>query len=107
MPVPDSGTVSGLPGALDVTCSDPLAAPAAVGSNCTLTVHEAPAPRDVPQVLVCANEPLTASCEIDTELLPGLVTLTCWALLSCPVTSSPNGRLDGEAVSAAWVPPPE
>src|ERR1700679_3236605 len=100
MPVPDSDTVSGLLGALDVTCSDPLAAPVAVGANFRLTVHEALAPSDVPQVLVCANGPVTASCEIDTELLPGLVTVTVCAADVWPTTSLPNATLDGDAVSA-------
>ena len=40
VPVPDSATVSGLPGALLATDRVPLAEPAAVGVNVTLTVQE-------------------------------------------------------------------
>src|SRR6202012_5761271 len=39
VPVPDSATVSGLPGSLEATDRVPLAAPAAVGANLTLTVQ--------------------------------------------------------------------
>src|ERR1700678_745151 len=35
-----------------------------------------------------------------TALLLGLVTVTVWAVLSWPVASFPNDRLDGEAVRA-------
>jgi hypothetical protein len=64
-PVPDSATVSGLPAALDATVREPLAAPAAVGSKVTVTVHDPLARIEAPQVLVWANGPLTASCDTD------------------------------------------
>ena len=74
--MPDSATVSGLLGALDATVRLPEAAPVTVGANATLTVHEPPAAIELPQVLVCVNGPLTASCETDTAVLFGLDTVT-------------------------------
>jgi hypothetical protein len=71
-----------------------------VGSNLTLTVQDPPAGREEGQVLVCANAPLMLTEETVTAVLLGLVTVTVWAVLSCPVASFPNDRLDGEAVRA-------
>jgi hypothetical protein len=53
VPLPVSGTVCGLPGALSVTESVPLSAPEIVGVKVTVMVQLAPAFRLVPQVLVC------------------------------------------------------
>src|SRR3954447_1862879 len=51
-PVPDSATVAGLLVALLVIVSEPVRVPDAVGRKLTLTVQEAPAAIEVPQVLV-------------------------------------------------------
>ena len=56
-PVPDSATVVGLFVALLVTVSVPVRVPEAVGRKLTLTVQDAPAAIDVPQVLVCGKSP--------------------------------------------------
>src|SRR5271170_2027963 len=108
-PVPVRATVSGLPGALLLTDSVPVAAPAAVGANCTPTVQEAPAASEVPQLFDSLNGPVTPIDDIDTALVPGLVTVTdCDALVE-PTFSLPNDSLDGEAVRAVPVgpvPPP-
>ncbi|HYZ52078.1 MAG TPA: hypothetical protein VE733_01000, partial [Streptosporangiaceae bacterium] len=77
----------------------PEAAPAAVGVNVTLTVQDAPAAIEDPQVFVSANGPLA---EIDDTLavaLPVLVTVTVLAALVDPTTWLPKDRDAGEAVS--------
>ncbi len=76
-PVPDSPTVSGLPGALRRdrrACRWPR--PAAVGANDTLTVHEPPAAIEPPQVLVWLNGPLTLTEIAEAAIVPGFDTVT-------------------------------
>ena len=80
-PVPDSATVVGLLVALLVTVSVPVRVPDAVGRKLTLTVQEAPAAIDVPQVLVCGKSPLTETPETVAAAVPVLVTVTAWAAL--------------------------
>ena len=107
--MPDSATVSGLPGALLLTDRVPVAAPAAVGANVTPTVQEAPAASEVPQLLDSPNGPVTPIDDIETALVPGLVTVTDCDELVEPTFSLPNDSLDGDAVSAVPVgpvPPP-
>ena len=104
--MPDSATVSGLPGALLFTESLPLADPAAVGANDTLTVQEAPAASDVPQLFDSPNGPVTPIEDIDTALLPGLDTVTDCAELVEPTAVLPNQTLDGDADSALAPPLP-
>ena len=98
-PVPDSATVSGLPGALVATDSVPVWLPPLVGANLTLTVQEPPAAIELPQVLVWLNGPLTLTEETEAALLPGFDTVTVCAALVDPDATSPNDRLDGDAVS--------
>src|ERR1700678_216948 len=108
-PVPVSATVSGLPGALLLTDSVPVADPAAGGANVTPTGQEAPAASDVPQLFDSPNGPVTPIDDIETALLPGLVTVTDCDELVEPTFSLPNDSLDGEAVRAVPVgpvPPP-
>jgi hypothetical protein len=100
VPVPDSATVSGLPGALLFTDSVPVAAPAAVGANDTLTAQDAPAASDVPQLLDSLNGPVTPIDDIDAAVLPGLDTVTDCAELVEPTAVLPNETLDGDADSA-------
>ena len=97
--MPDRATVSGLPVALLATVRLPVAAPPAVGVNVTLTVQDAPAASEDPQVFVCANG---APAETDDRLavaVPVLVTVTVWAALADPTAWLPNDRDAGEAVS--------
>jgi hypothetical protein len=98
-PVPDSATVSGLPGALLATDSEPVSGPPLVGENLTLTVQDEPAAIEPPQLLVWLNGPVMPIEETDAALLPGLVTVTGWAALVDPEFTSPNDRLVGDAVS--------
>jgi hypothetical protein len=105
VPVPDSATVSGLPGALLLTDSVPVADPAAVGANVTLTVQEPPAAMELPQVLVWLNGPLTLTEDTDAAVLPGLDTVTVCAALVDPVAWLPNDTLDGDADRG--LPPPD
>jgi hypothetical protein len=105
VPVPDNPNVSGLPGALDATDSVPLAAPAAVGANDTLTVHDPPPAIELPQVLVWPNGPLTLTEDTEAATVPGFDTVTVWAALVDPTVALPNDRLDGDAVSGELVPP--
>ena len=107
VPVPDSATVSGLPGALLATDSVPLAAPLAVGAKVTRTVHDPPAAMEVPQVLVWANGPLTLTEETEAEPLPGFDTVTVCATLVDPTATLPNDRLDGDADRAVPLLPPQ
>jgi hypothetical protein len=108
VPVPDSATVSGLPGALLATDSVPDAAPVAVGANETLTVHDPLAAIEVPQVLVSLNGPVAPTDETDIAVLLGLDTVTVCAPLVDPTAWLPNDTLDGDAVRALGPvdPPP-
>ncbi len=108
-PVPDSATVSGLFGALLLTDRVPDAAPAAVGANVTLTVQEAPAASEVPQLFDSPNGPVTPIEDIDTARRPGVAD---------PSPSAPrwSSRRSGcrttrstatPSASRAGAPPPE
>ncbi|HEX3515497.1 MAG TPA: hypothetical protein VHT26_16005, partial [Trebonia sp.] len=104
--MPDSATVSGLPGALLFTDRVPLAEPAAVGANDTLTAQEAPAASDVPQLLVSLNGPVTPTEAIETAAEPGFDTVTVLAL-AAPTAVLPKDTLDGDAVSGEPAGPVE
>ena len=82
-----------------MTDSVPVADPAAVGANVTLTVQEAPAASEVPQLFDSPNGPVMPIEDIETAVVPGLVTVTDWAELVEPTFSLPNDSLDGDAVS--------
>src|SRR6185437_6146049 len=99
-PTPDNATVSGPPGALVVMVSVPAWPPPLAGANFTLTVQDPPAAIEEPQVLDWLNGPLTPTEETETAPLPGFATVTVCAVLVDPDATSPNARLDGEAVSA-------
>jgi hypothetical protein len=67
---------------LSVIVRVPLAEPAAVGVNVTLTVQLAPAASVAPQLLLSANAPVAAIALIARLALPELETVTaCAALL--------------------------
>ncbi len=97
--MPDSATVSGLPGALLLTDSVPVAAPAAVGANDTPTVQEAPAASEVPQLLDSLNGPVTPIEDIDTRAAARVGDRHRLRALVEPTVSLPNDTLDGDAVS--------
>src|ERR1700722_17630681 len=97
-PVPVRATVSGLPGALLLTESVPVADPAAVGANVTLTVQEAPAASEVPQLFDSPNGPVIPIDDIAAAADPPLLIVTVRAALVEPTFSLPNDSLDGDAV---------
>jgi hypothetical protein len=83
---------------LFVMDSTTVCVPPAVGENVTLTVQDAPAASELPQVLVCVYGPETATGEMVAAALPGLETVTDCAALVEPTFWSPNDRLDGDTV---------
>jgi hypothetical protein len=93
--------------ALLATVSFAEAEPAAVGLKVTLTVQDALAAIDVPQVLVSANGAPAETEETVAAALPVLVTVTVCAELVEPTASLPNANEAGDAVSVALPPPPE
>src|SRR2546423_1525863 len=99
-PVPERVTVCGLLGSESVSVSVPLRVPAAVGVKVTFTVQLTPAPRLVPQVLVCEKSPLAALEVKLTGLAVSLVTVTAWGALLLPTFCAANDRLLGETASA-------
>ena len=76
VPVPLIETVCGLPVALSVTETVPLALPVIVGAKLTLMVHELPAATLVPQLFVCVKPALVAIPEMVSVALPLLVSVT-------------------------------
>ena len=84
IPVPVKVTVCGLPAALSLTVSVPLATVAAVGEKVTLMVQEAPAANDEPQVLVLANGPVVLMPLIVRAEPPLFVKVATWAGLVEP-----------------------
>src|ERR1700754_3162053 len=78
-PLPDSGTVLVMPAA--VTVRFPAREPVAEGVNRTLTVQDAPAASDDPQVFVWLKSPDTATPETGAVPEPELVTVTVCAAL--------------------------
>jgi hypothetical protein len=76
VPVPLSETVCGLPFALSVTDTLPVALPIAVGEKLTLIVQEPPADRLEPQLLVSAKPALGTISEIVRAAPPVLVRIT-------------------------------
>jgi hypothetical protein len=105
-PVPESGIVKVEFEAVDVRVREPLALPAAEGSNATLKV--APWPEDkltgavIP--LKVKPVPLTATCEIVMLELPVLVTVSDSDLV-WPSVSLPKDKLDGLGLNAPVVSP--
>ena len=85
VPVPDRPTVNVLFDALDEMVRPPEYACAALGENVTDTEHEAPAARDVPQVLVSANGDAVPTEEIDAVAEPVFEIVTVCAALVEPV----------------------
>ena len=71
-----------------------------------LTVQDPFAAMEVPQLLVCANGPVTPIDDTDAAVVLGLETVTVCALLVDPTAWFPKDRLDGDADSGLLVPPP-
>jgi hypothetical protein len=101
-PVPDSGTVCGLSGALSVNVRVPVSAPNTVGVKMTFTVHLAAAARIVPHVLAeIAKLPLVAMLLILSEPAPLLVNVTVLAALVVLMATLPKLSAAGDNVTAA------
>jgi hypothetical protein len=82
------------------------AAPAVVGVKVTLTVQDAPAAIDEPQLLVCANGAPAVIEDTLAAALPVLATVTVCAAEVEPTGSLPKDSEEGDEVSVA-LPPPE
>jgi hypothetical protein len=76
VPVPLREMVCGLPAALSVTETVPLALPVIVGVKVTFTVQELPAARLDPQLLVSEKPELAVIPEIVSAAVPVFVTVT-------------------------------
>jgi hypothetical protein len=95
-PEPVSAADCGLLEALPVTVRLPLALPAVLGLKVTLMVHFAPAPKEFPQLLLCANGVLAVRLEIISFAVPVLVRVTFLTALVVPMAWFPNAKLVGE-----------
>jgi hypothetical protein len=106
-PLPTMLTVCGDVGALSVNVMLPVAAPVAVGANCTLNES------DCPPVSVFGNDsplmpkplPATVATLMTMFVVPVFVNSTFW-LPVCPTTTFPNVSADGEMAKPACVPVP-
>jgi len=99
-PVPLSEIVSGEPGALLVSKTDPVTLPEAVGVKTALNVELFPAliVNGVVMPLRLNPAPETWACEMVTMAVPVFVKLIVWELL-LPTVTLPKGALVGFAPS--------
>jgi hypothetical protein len=84
VPVPESETVCGLPGALSLIDSVPVRVPVAVGVKVTDIVQFAPAARDVVQAVVFAKSPVIVILMPVSGALPSEYRVTVCAGLVEP-----------------------
>ena len=110
VPVPDSDTDWGLPGALSVMEIVPSLEPELIGVNVTLIVQLVPSASELPQLLVCEKSPgfvpPTAMLVMVKVALPVLLSVTTFAELLVPSTWLGNTRLTGESDTAGAMPVP-
>ena len=104
--MPVSETVWGLLEAESVSVSVPLRVPVAVGEKVTETLQLAPAPREVPQLLLCAKSPLAATEVMVTAPDVPFETVTDFAVEVVPVCCEPKLRLMGETEKDPELPLP-
>lgn len=101
-------TVCGLPAALSLTLSAAVRVPLAVGLNVTLMLQLAPAPKELPQLWVCAKSPtlvpVIAIPLIVKVLVPTLVSVTVIAGLVVPMATVPKFRLVGKSFAVVAIP---
>jgi len=109
MPVPDSGTVRGLPVPLSVMVSVALLVPVEVGAKVTDIVHDAPAASDGPQRLASENwpglVPPSAAPLIVSVVEPPLVRVTTRGALAVLTAWFPNASDVGETVTGPLLLP--
>jgi len=96
VPLPVRETTCGLPVALSVTVTVPLAVPFTCGENVTEIVQLPATARLAPQVLVCANPLLAFMLVSVTVAVPVLVSVTVWAGLVVPLNCVLKVRLVGD-----------
>jgi hypothetical protein len=97
VPVPDSDTVCGLPGAFDATVMLPLRAPAASGLNATVTLQFEPA-TTTPQVLPTignSDAELDSTLVIVADAVPVLLIVICVPAVCTPTADEPRFALAG------------
>lgn len=106
-PLPTSATVCGEAGALSVNVMLPLAAPAAVGANCTLNDSDWPPVSVVGSVspLMPKPFPVTVATLMTISVVPVLVSCTVLVLV-WPTTTLLNVSAEGAIVKPACVPVP-
>ena len=80
-PIPLRPAPIGAAVALLVIDNRPVCEPPLVGEKVTVAVQDAPAASELPQLLVCANGPLTETDEMDIALCAGLLMVTLWPAL--------------------------
>ena len=109
MPVPESGTVCGLFGALSVIVMLPVRNPSCVGVNLTLIMQLAPAASVLPhgfELVTCAKSPLVAMLVMFSVAFPELVSVTFFPVEVVFTTVLPNISEVGTRVTAGPPPPP-
>jgi len=110
VPVPDSDTVCGLPGALSVTETAALLDPVADGRNVTLIVQLAPAAKLDPHVVVREKSPalvpVTVMLLIVMLEFPVFVRVVLRAVLVMFTAWTPNAREAGDRLAVGLVPVP-
>ncbi len=92
-PTPAKLTFEGLPGALCVIESVPLAVPAEVGVKVTFAVQLVLGARKLPQVVACANGPDTVVLLMNSVPVPVLLRVTGCGALLVPTSCPPNHKL--------------
>jgi hypothetical protein len=96
-PVPESGTVCGLFAALSVIVRLPVSGPSWVGVKVTLIVQLFPAASVLPQVvLFLAKSPLVAMLLMSSVTVATFLTVTIFAGLVMPTTTSPHASEVGD-----------
>lgn len=95
LPVPESATLCGLPGALSVKFSEPVRVPTWVGVKLTLTMQLLPAASVLPHFSFEVNENNAKSPVVEMFVMfsveaPVLVTVTFFAPAVLPTTTLPH-----------------
>src|SRR5262245_53906219 len=102
-PIPDKPSTSVLPEAPCSIVRVPVRVPCSVGVNVTLIVHTACAATLGPQLLVCANSPLTLMPAIATGTFVLFANVTVFAALVVAMGCAGNANAPEDNVSAGPV----
>lgn len=98
-------TADGLAGALLTTVTAPVLVPPAVGVKLTLSVHEPPAPKPPPQLLVTAKSPLAVMLLKASVAPPLLLIVTVCAALVLPAVCEAKLKVLGLSVTTGTAIP--